>query len=49
MITFSVAMMIAIPNAVAAWKGGNTQVEVPGALFVITGIMDVFIVSIIWG
>ena len=49
MITFSIAMMVMVPNAIHAWKGADVNVEIPGALFLMTGILDVIIVAFLFG
>jgi len=49
MITFSVAMMVMVPNAILAWKGAEMETKIPGALFLMTGILDVMAVALLAG
>jgi hypothetical protein len=49
MITFSVAMMVMVPNAIIAWKGRSVDIQVSGGLFVVTGLIDLIMASIIFG
>lgn len=49
MITFSVAMMVMVPNAILAWKGAEMETKIPGVLFLITGVLDLIMAAIIFG
>jgi len=48
-ITFSVAMMVMVPNAILAWKNRSIEFQVPGVLFVLTGFLDLIMAAIIFG
>jgi hypothetical protein len=50
MITFSVAMMATIIS-IMSMKQANatTKIDIPGGLFIVTGLLDVWCAYIIWG